>query len=408
MFCIPKNRLILALAFSLLPLTVINSNADSTIPVDATVSEDTPKWTGQAPAHIDALVEKLGNLTDAFPETFGGVALSYDRQSVIVSVADASFRQIAPAVAKIIDANSKDVQVTMVPYSHAELTAGLESTVEQIGDDAVVSAWINVMDNTVRISTAPGQTAEHALRMARQSLPDPSMVVIDTVNPAQDLTGRQNDYPRFFMGGSIRGSQKEICSLGIPVRLGNVRGALTAGHCTSARFTTPKGSFVGNQYTTSYPGNAKLYGDWKIIRGSTYGPKVFSTSATSASNEHHNIVGITKRRTGQEVCHSGQTTGQVCRFVVEGTDSYLTVNGIKSTHQTLLYHDSDRNGISDCNGSQGGDSGGPVFSNAGSTGNVNAHGIVKGTYRTPLNRCRYTYTQFDGVTAWDPGVRLDK
>lgn len=208
------------------------------------------------------------------------------------------------------------------------------------------------------------------------------------------------------MGGSVKSDRGIKCSLGIPVTVNGIYGVLTAGHGDGTVFTTPVGKFVGSMYTTSYPGNGKIYGDWKILYRGSYAPNIFNGAANTSSASSLRISGATKRWPGQGVCHSGQTTGQICRYFVTSVDSSLTAENVISTHQTMLYHDSNLDGSSDCSGWIEGDSGGPVYSaNPAAAGSVNVHGIVKG-YWTGAGKCGYSFTQLDGMYAWNSRAQV--
>ncbi|WP_143180525.1 hypothetical protein [Bowdeniella nasicola] len=363
------------------------------------------RWYGEAPPQVDSLIEKLGELTDRHNDVFAGVALAFDRQTVNIYTAATDYDTRAPEVAKLIELNSRLVNIVPVEHSKTELLEIEQEATAMVGENNVLSSYIDVTQNRVVVGVSPD-----ALTKARSTFReflDDSPVVFDAVRSAQDSVGRYDDYPRYFMGGEIV-AMGSSCSTGIPVTFDGVKGLLTAGHCPGSRYTTPQGKFVGNQYTTAYPGNAYKYGDWKILYGSTYAPNVFNGPANSSTASNYKITGITKRRVGQEVCSSGRTTGQICRYVIEAIDSYLTVEGVRSEKLTHIYHDGDRNGYSDCNGWRDGDSGGPLYATTTTAGSVTAQGIVKGEYRNYLGRCRYSYTQFDGVTAWRSNVRLDR
>lgn len=72
-----------------------------------------------------------------------------------------------------------------------------------------------------------------------------SLIDVEEIEIAEDATGHYNDYPRYYMGGSVTRSGA-VCSLGIPVVTGGIRGVLTAGRCGVGTFKTPRDKFVGS------------------------------------------------------------------------------------------------------------------------------------------------------------------
>lgn len=56
--------------------------------------------------------------------------------------------------------------------------------------------------------------------------------------------------------------------------------ALTAGHCTNSTHYN-NGNYVGSTFTTAYPGNTDIYGDWKLIDGRDYAHALYSQGVSS-------------------------------------------------------------------------------------------------------------------------------
>ena len=76
------------------------------------------------------------------------------------------------------------------------------------------------------------------------------------------------------------------CSSCVPIKTGGVVRLLTAGHCLGATFTN-NGTQVGTVYTSAYNptnslSNSDIYGDWKLIQGSTYSKLVYSGATASS------------------------------------------------------------------------------------------------------------------------------
>lgn len=383
----------------------ISFASDSTLPHSEDLLEP-KRWHNEAPTEVSILIEKLGTLADQHPEVLAGVALSYDRQSINLYTSNTDLNIHAPEVAKLIAEYPHYVTLIPVQHSYTELKEIQNTYTTALMGQGLVYSSVDIVNNKINLGVKEGSTADTLLHSQSRDTATSTPITVKLTNEPEDSAGRYDDYQRYFMGGSIISSSK--CTLGIPLIVDGKKAALTAGHCLGDNFATPKKKLVGSTLTTAYPGNANRFGDWKIIHKSTYAPKIFTGPANSSSTTHLPISGESKRRVGEEVCHSGATTGQICRYVVEDVDTYLIVDGIKSVHQTTMYHDSDRNGYSDCEGFQKGDSGGPIYSaNPDKPGSVKVHGIVKGFYTNFLGRCRYSYTQLSGVKAWKPSIRVD-
>jgi hypothetical protein len=212
---------------------------------------------------------------------------------------------------------------------------------------------------------------------------------------------RLGDSPPWWMGAELRYNTSYYCSAGVPITTNGTRRLLTAGHCTGSTFTN-NGNVVGTTYTTTYPGNAHMYGDWKLIQGSTYGTRVFS--GIMSSNDSLPISGANYggRPEGLQMCTSGRTTAQICRYFAAGSYATHTVNGVTSNYQQRMYHDGNLDGYADRSGFDLGDSGGPCYYSDGS-GGVVVNGIVKGFTKPSTGAIEYYCTQLTGVRYWDAG-----
>lgn len=198
-----------------------------------------------------------------------------------------------------------------------------------------------------------------------------------------------------------------MCSLGVRVKISGVQMALTAGHCPGGSHYTGGGVPAGNLYTTAYPGNAYLYGDWKLLSGVSYSGNVFNGGLYSSSKLPGVGINFTPLPDGHKVCTSGRTTAQLCNFWVDDTSQSVTINGVTSGRQTrIIVDDQSTWNPQDCTGFDQGDSGGPVYYNNGSGGMMYV-GLVKGVtwwWFGTQKRCSYYFTQLDGVRAWNSGV----
>jgi len=201
------------------------------------------------------------------------------------------------------------------------------------------------------------------------------------------------------MGAELRYNTSNVCSAGVPITTNGTRRLLTAGHCTGSTFTN-NGNVVGTTYTTAYPGNAHIYGDWKLIQGSTYGMRVFNGIMSSNDNLPISGANYGGRPNGLQICVSGRTTAQTCRYFVTGSYETFTVNGVTANYQLRMYHDGDLDGYGDRSGWESGDSGGPCYYSDGS-GGVIVNGIVKGRITPTTGAITYYCSQLTGVRYWD-------
>jgi streptogrisin C len=146
-----------------------------------------------------------------------------------------------------------------------------------------------------------------------------------------------------------------------------------------------------------------MYGDWKLIQGSTYGTYVFSGDLLSNDALPITNANYGARPDGSQMCTSGRTTAQICRYFVSGSYLTHTVSGVTSNYQLRMYHDGNLDGSADRSGFEPGDSGGPCYYSDGS-GGVVVNGIVKGrTIPDYPNPITYFCTQLTGVRYWDAG-----
>lgn len=231
------------------------------------------------------------------------------------------------------------------------------------------------------------------------------IVYIRTGIEGKNAATRGNDAPPFSAGADIR-AEGLMCSLGPRVRLGGKYMMLTAGHCPGGTHYTPAKRPVGNQYTTAYPGNANVYGDWKLIAGKSYSPNVYN--AGNSSSLRHPGAGLYfgGLAVGRQLCSSGRTTGQICGYIVQGNFSRSKLDGVTAGHQIKLAKQEGRWNSHGCNGTRGGDSGGPMYYNNGS-GKMVYVGLVRGySWWKPgtQKRCTYYATQLSGVRAWKSSV----
>jgi hypothetical protein len=202
--------------------------------------------------------------------------------------------------------------------------------------------------------------------------------------------------------GKCEQSTEGRCSGGVPLVVNGIETMLTAGHCTSSSYYN-NGSLVGSQYTTSYPGNADIYGDWKLLYRHDYHPRTYSGGLSDQTTLFMSVADWGPPQVGQGICSSGSTTGQKCRFFVTAINLSVSFSGVQANQLFSMRHDSTNGPGWDTNGFLGGDSGGPCYYASGTVGKVRVSGIVKGMTTTRLT---YYRTQLAGVRLWNLGATL--
>lgn len=198
--------------------------------------------------------------------------------------------------------------------------------------------------------------------------------------------------------------------------------AVISGHCGAGPYSSGAGKSLGSRFTTSWPGNARLYGDWQLLTGATYSHKVFTGGPTgSSANLPGDGLNLGVRPVGAWVCTSGTITGQFCRQRVTRTFVTLTYDGVTVGYLTEMRYDDDTTwNPNDCRQtgkdlpnsslpkgiSRKGDSGGAAYHATGS-GTVVYDGWfnAQSTYRAGSQwRCLYYFGQPNGIAAHNASI----
>lgn len=221
---------------------------------------------------------------------------------------------------------------------------------------------------------------------------------------------RSNDSFPWKGGGELRFDYRQVgsgvvfslCSSGAPLLIGTSRYLLTAGHCRSSGSYVNGATTVGYMNTTAWPGNADIYTDFTLIN--TRGAMVLFNGVPDTPSDPGpattlpiggGYYGVLPQNF--QLCSSGRTTGQICRYIVESSNQTETYDGVEIGHMTVLSHlgDGDLGWV-------GGDSGGPVYYN--SNGRMIIAGIVGGRYTNYLGADNWYVAQMSGVRAWSPSA----
>lgn len=376
-----------------------------------------PRWTSEAGPALSKAADQLQAIADEHPGDVSGVVLCTDMASVEILV-KGSGGTAAAAISQVQAAAGARVLVRQVQHSLTDLLAEQKKVLRTAKKQNIPVSGANPDIQNDGLAVSVQVPADKAAAFA-----DPSSASVSTLsaqlqttfplrvrvsNSGTSASTRAADVSPFKMGGQIYGSSgggTTYCSLGVPVVVLGQHMALTAGHCTPTSWFN-NGRSVGTQYTTAWPGNADIYGDWKLISGSSYSLSVFNGTLSSSSTLP--LVGGNwgSRPLGSGLCASGRTTGQTCRYFVISNyaDEIFSSDGVEVYPMVESYHDSDLDGNSDQSGWEPGDSGGPCYHSSGS--GLMADGIVKGwiNWGPFSNGQTYYCTMLAGLQNWAPAA----
>ncbi|MCM3906994.1 MULTISPECIES: hypothetical protein [Trueperella] len=270
------------------------------------------------------------------------------------------------------------VVVVMSKYTAAQISSAMEQlTAHFQATGARVAFGYHAQSDTIELS---GELTEGDLEV----LPDTGVGYSFVPGYYQDDAYNENVRAPFVGGASILGYRQGnlySCTSGIPAENSNgARGFFTAGHCfdlLSHVWTSSSRAGVSNSGRVTHKYNASI--DAEFVSGKTYEGKILS------GGERKPVAGTwhPMGSQGNRLCFQGRTSGNVC-------NNQVISYGISRCFGTGCYGNliSLRGGTS----SQGGDSGGPVFANFGSS--VRVTGMITGHF-DPLVGQSTTY-----VTDW--------
>ncbi len=371
-------------------------------------------WKGEPSAELKRMEAAAEGLLERHPNQLTGVAYCSDYSGVVV----AAKRGISPTLVEQLKKLNTEhsgfaLFLNPVDFSKKEidsfvmrLSPVMDSVLGVVGfGPDYIRGRVSVeydIQGKVKPDKMRSQIQTGLATADRASVP----VVLEPGHRIEVTATRWADRAPYYMGAVLkqkRHGRSSYCSAGVPIVVNGARRLLTAGHCRSKYFFN-NGYLVGSQYTTSYPGNAYKYGDFKLLKGNRYGMKVFNGRMNSGSSLR--IVGgyYSGLGSGNQLCVSGATTAQTCRYyVIRSNRTYYIWNGqrnIKTGHLTVMYHDSNRDGRGDKYGFRPGDSGGPAYSSAGG-GKVRVAGIATGAGHSFRHGKLYYVTQLSGVRQWN-------
>lgn len=376
-------------------------------------------WFGPEQGDVSRLDSELNAMLASYPEIATGIAFCSNYDGLMLFVSSHSESSARSRLDKEIERVSAsypdlDVYVTGVAASMSEIQDLATYLFDELGVQALTSIAPDIYSGGLSVELSPqeeraleeresqiSQMVESWSRDRGRSADIPVTVRIAEawVEPAAT---RAADLPPFRMGSRLNYGSGRACSAGVPLVYAGSRYLLTAGHCQSDSFTN-NGYVVGRKYTTSYPGNAYRYGDWMLLGGATYSGYVYNGSLSSSSVLRISGAFWGSMSAGKDVCTSGTTTAQVCRYKVQASMVREVVGSVVTGHMVMMRHFGNLDGIPDTVGLRPGDSGGPCYYSDGN-GGVIAAGIVTALSgdlgSSPVVYRNFYCTQLSGVRAW--------
>ncbi|OKL48720.1 hypothetical protein [Boudabousia marimammalium] len=171
---------------ALVALPMVAGNAVATPKAQPVEMGQERLWHGEASPEVDRLIERLGGEVAQYPDLFGGVALSYDRQMVKLFVVDPSSISRISAIDAIVRDNPALIKVVDVNYSITELESHRDKAIEVLHGKDLVAASIDSMNNTVSLAVEKNSEAEAMLALpGNSSVLDPSLFKVELANQAE-------------------------------------------------------------------------------------------------------------------------------------------------------------------------------------------------------------------------------
>lgn len=308
-------------------------------------------WHGARPTVLTSLIRRLGRTVPVQV-----VSAGYSERSLLTEA-----RRIAGRLRALRAAGASVTRVG--PRA--------DGSGVQVGVDFAASPALARPNGSVqeRIAAAARLIASHA----PGSVP---VTVFDGRSNASAAGNRTSDVSPYKGGARIVRAGNVICSTGFGVVSGNTHYMLFAAHCGGINTSWQ----VGDSYASS----GKAMG-LETVRDPSYDTgliKVDNNQATIYdkgydSSVTEKVVGSQSVVKGTWTCQNGATSGVICNTVVD--DVLQTVsfdNGAFTAQDENVAH----NANTKLQSNAGGDSGGPVFVNTGTKGQVKAVGTVSGGY----------------------------
>lgn len=369
----------------------------------ARTSTGEPYWLGDASPQLDSLADRLQDYANAHLDEVGAVAYCSDYSGLEVTVSTLAAYAAVKSLATQWDF---PVYLRNVDFSMQSLLNSQESL---LGDKEARSL---ISGSAPDALTGTLVLTKRSLKVTDASVIDQASIALEhdgskarvrePVRSARNSRDRVNDLS-WYSGAArlywpLGNGTIGLASLGVPIVANGYKGALTAGHALASAFYND-GNVVGSTYASAYPGNAANYGDWRIIKGSGYAMRIWSsagiygTATTPIAGANYGATPM-----GKGMCASGSVGGKKCEY--DANYSYMSeeIEGVEVSHLLETRRANGQGG-----GWVGGDSGGPCYYSNGSGGAI-VPGIVSSTIEWWSTGYSYYCAQLSGVRAWNSGV----
>lgn len=355
-------------------------------------------------------------------DVYGGYKISDDGNRLILNVATHNEAKLEEAQ-KLAGASWEVVELYQVDNSWQHLRETRDALAAVRYERSSLNlVGLNSQMNTLTVLVDPGdiknadakQLSEQLAPVEMQVLRDAGLdrVVMGVETGASAVDSRNAD-SNWKSGGSgynytdFDTGEARACSYGLPVDIsGWGRSGLTAGHCRAGDDTlyAPDRKLqylysFGSRETTSWPGNADVYGDFTVLGGAPgYSTTIWArdTVLTAIKDAYWY-----SRGSSSQLCSSGRS-GWYCRYYITATESTVWLNFppflTKVYPVTVMKHRSN-NVDNDCSGWQGGDSGGAVYFSHWSGSGVIVQGLISASSYLCDNR-NYYASELWGVGRW--------
>jgi hypothetical protein len=392
----------------------------------------------------DEAAQALAEILAAAPGENTGIRIT-GRNEVLVTVppgVDKGAR--ASSLRTALSARRADgvrVTVSTVPRSRSELQRVKDALTPLLGDPRYKGRIVGVgEDPSLGVAVVYATADSDAARTEIAAKYGDAVVFRLDGTPQVDDADRDRDSSPHYGGAGylnwnsahtsyFTAADPDWCSTAFPVIHGGATYMHTAGHCLPGNpqypslwasynrsATVPSSAFsFGSLFTTTISGTESNptsgtqgnLGDWTMIRGSTYYPRVYSCANTTGSCTTLGVGAVSwvAPVMGAGACSSGRTTAQTCRYRVTDPDTSVNFGGWTTGKLAVLRSNQDQTGGDDCGGWASGDSGGAIYQAiSGRAGYVRAMGIVTG--HSSASPCNYYYTKLQGVKTWSPNASM--
>ncbi len=315
---------------------------------------------------------------------YAGVSISVPDDSVTVSWKGPLPRRLRDHLA----AAGRSVRVTTrsAPYTWRELenqTRTLVSrratlraegiTVSQAGpapDGSGITVGVDYAASALAGGSSTAMAAVAAQQAVAAVASGPAPVSVRNVPTARPSGTRQADNVPWWGGDRIVRPGNVDCSAGFSIRIGSTAYMLTAGHCGGINTAWQTGDWYGSGTPVGTEANRDPNGDTAIIAVSSNEGWIYDKGWDSSVGEA--VIGSETTVPGTYVCTEGATSGVRCSIEVQQTGLYVSFGSFAAYNEVYAAS------TSGSQSSAGGDSGGPVIVNSGTSGQVYGVGTISG------------------------------